>query len=97
MHRSVTGHRRVLVAAYHRYLAADRALAHATDAAVTWFPEPPGRGRMLIGDPGSRIRALYERRDRAMARLALVHRALREAERRSRSRSARRILLIAMR
>jgi hypothetical protein len=42
---------------------------------------------MLIGDPGSRVRHLYEHHDRALARLKLARQALEEAQSRFRSRS----------
>lgn len=80
MYGRLEARRRILFVAYRRYLTADRALQRARTNALSWFPEPPARGTMLIGDPDSRIRRLYESRDRALARLTLVRRALEEAK-----------------
>jgi hypothetical protein len=78
--------RRVLIVAYRRYLVADQALQAARASALSWFPEAPPRSTMPIGDPGSRIRRLYDRRDRALARLSLARQELEEAQRRMRQR-----------
>jgi hypothetical protein len=89
MQGHLQAHRRLLIVAYRRYLAADRALQIARSAAVSWFPVAPSRNTMPIGDPGSRIRRLYEHRDRALARLTLARQALEEAENRMRERRRR--------
>lgn len=72
--------RRILIVAYRRYLVADQSLQAARAAALSWFPEAPPRSNMLIGDPGSRIRRLLDRRDRALARLYLARRELEAAK-----------------
>jgi len=51
---------------------------------------------MFRGDPGSRIRRLYERRDRALARLSLARQALAEAQDRLRKRRSRPVYLIEL-
>jgi hypothetical protein len=97
MQRHLDAHRRLLIMAYQRYVVADRALQAARLNAVSWFPEAPARGTMLIGDPGSRIRRLYERRDRALAHLTLAQRVLDEAQDRGRQRPGRKLYLIGIR
>ena len=94
MDRRLEGYRRVLFVAYQRYLAADRALQIAQAGALRWFPNARTRGTALIGNPGSRIRLLYERRDRAIARLQLSREALERAEAQFRNRSRSKVLLI---
>ena len=89
--------RRILIAAYRRYLVADLALQSARGAALVWFPEVPARGIALIGDPGSRIRRLYERRERALARLSIARRALEETPHRAQQRRRGGICLIELR
>lgn len=64
--------RRILFQAYRRYLAADRTLQTAQSAALAWLPRGATRKTMLIGNPGSHMRALHARRDRALARLELA-------------------------
>jgi hypothetical protein len=75
--------RRFLLEAYRRYLRADRALQAALAAAVIWFPERAPRKTLPIGNPGSRMRRLHERRDRALARLMLARQELARAHRRA--------------
>lgn len=94
MESQLEAHRRVLVVAYRRYLAADRALETARSTALRWFPEAPARSTVLIGDPGSRIRRLHERRDRALAHLELARQALEEAQDRVRKPLRRTVYLI---
>lgn len=89
--------RRILIAAYRRYLAADRALQSARGAARVWCPETPVRGVALIGDPGSRVRRLYERRERALARLTIARSALDDARQASHTPAPLRIRLIDLR
>ena len=89
--------RRILIAAYRRYLVADRALQSARGSAQVWLRETPARGIALIGDPGSPIRRLYERRERALACLSVARRALDEARNRPLRRDGRTIFLIELR
>jgi hypothetical protein len=75
--------RRVLVKLYRRYVAADQGLACSKPAsAVAWLPEVPPEKLALIGNPGSRVRRLYERRDEAMERLHAARAKLEVARRR---------------
>jgi hypothetical protein len=65
-------YRRVLQIYYRRYLRAERALRIAQNEAASWLPTKQHRMVLLIGNPGSRMRELYERRNRAMEQLSLV-------------------------
>jgi hypothetical protein len=83
--------RRVLVKYYRRYAAADRAWVLETRSAVSWLPETPPEKLALIGNPGSRVRRLYERREEALERLHAARAKLESARRRQASRT---VLLI---
>ncbi len=52
---------------------------------------------MLMGDTGSRLRRLHERRDRALERLALLRQTLDQEKRKKRKSSQRSVLLLEMR
>jgi len=97
MHRQLQVQRRILFSAYQRYLTSDRALEIARSKALRWFPEAAARKTELIGNPGSRIRYLYERRNRAIARLNLARQALLEARNRGQDRGVDTIYLIGFR
>ncbi|HSF91805.1 MAG TPA: hypothetical protein VLA51_06330 [Paracoccaceae bacterium] len=71
-------YRRVLQLYYRRYLRAERALRMAQNEAASWLPARQHRMVLLIGNPGSRMRALYERRNRAMRQLSLIQQELDE-------------------
>ncbi len=81
---NITTRRRAIVVLYRRYLDAERALRRAQDDARAWFPRPPRRIIEIIGDPGSHMRRLHDRRDRALLQLTAAHRKLAEARSRSR-------------
>jgi hypothetical protein len=83
--------RRVLVKFYRRYVAADRAWVLETRSAAAWLPEAPPGKLALIGNPGSRVRRLYDRREEALERLLAARAKLETARRRQ---AARTILLI---
>jgi hypothetical protein len=85
--------RRALGVFYRRYLVADRAFRLAQHEALSWFPSGSRPSVPPIGDPGSPIRRLYERRDKALQQLVVARIKLHEARRRSARR--RRVLLIA--
>jgi hypothetical protein len=78
--------RRALLILYRRYLKAERAFLLAQDEAWAWFPRQHGRAIELIGNPGSRLRALYDQRQRAIVQLAAAHRKLQDARSRRRTR-----------
>ncbi len=61
--------RRVLRLTYERYLEADRAWALALSDMKRWFPSGARPYRAAMGDPGSRMRQLYDQRARALAGL----------------------------
>jgi hypothetical protein len=74
--------RRVLVKLYRRYIAADRAWVLETQSAVAWLPETPPEKLALIGNPGSRVRRLYDRRRDALERLHAARAKLEAARQR---------------
>lgn len=82
MHTELETRRRVLLVTYRRYIEAERALTVARREMQAWFP-PASRPRdTAIGQPGSRIRGIYDRRERAMLQLATAKAKLEEARRR---------------
>ena len=81
MHQYAEFDRRMVLQAYHRYLSADRSLQLAQAEALSYFPELGSRKTMLMGDPGSRLRQLVQRRDRALARLVFLRAALKANQR----------------
>ena len=74
--------RRVLVKLYRRYIAADRAFVVATRTAVGWLPEAPPEKLTVIGNPGSPVRRLYDRREEALERLLVAREKLAAARQR---------------
>ena len=50
-----------------------------------------------MGDTGSRVRQLHERRDRALARLRILWQTLDQEKKRKRKRSQRSVLLLEIR
>ena len=78
--------RRILVKFYRRYDIADRAWQAATQGAVSWLREAPPGKLALIGDPGSRVRRLYERREDARQRLYAAREKLEAARQRHEAR-----------
>lgn len=82
---------RVLVTSYRRYLVAEQAWSRAVEDAARWFPAAARASAGLIGNPGSRIRALYEEREEAIQRLAVARLKLEIA----RQRMARRKMVMA--
>jgi len=97
MHGYVGIHRRTVLQAYHRFLAADRSLQEARSATLAWISGPSSQKTMLMGNTGSRVRRLYERRDRALERLTLLRQALNQEKKRKRQIFRRNILLLEMR
>jgi hypothetical protein len=86
--------RRVLVKFYRRYVAADRAWVLETRSAAAWLPEAPLEKLALIGNPGSRVRRLYERREDALERLHAARAKLEAARGRAESRARGNIVLL---
>ena len=69
MHADLEVRRRVLLLTYQRYQQADRAWTLALQEMNRWFPAGSRPGAFAIGDPGSPIRRLYERRERALLQM----------------------------
>lgn len=82
MHTDLKARRRVLIMTYRRYLDADRAWTVAQGELKTWFPGISLSHRSQIGDPGSRVRRLYEQRNRAMLQFEAARRKLDEGRKR---------------
>ncbi len=76
-------HRRVLVVLYRKYLDADRAWRLAQTEALSWFPLDTRPAGSLMGNPGSHLRRLYERRDRALSQFMVVYGEIDQAPRRA--------------
>ncbi|MCU9838896.1 hypothetical protein OEZ49_14050 [Ruegeria sp. WL0004] len=93
MHPYLEIRRRMLDKAMRRYVRADIAWRQGLEQAALLIPGAIGRGYLMIGNPGSRVRRLYDERDRALQRLTAARAKLHEA--RGRVRVERRILLIA--
>ncbi|MEQ8293422.1 MAG: hypothetical protein RIA08_14550 [Roseovarius sp.] len=79
MHSDLQTRRRVLLVTYRRYLEAERALTLARQEMKAWFPAAARPGETAIGQPGSRIRRVYDRRERAILQLAAAKEKLRIA------------------
>lgn len=85
MHPDIRPRQRLLVRCWVRFVAADSAFRQAEQDAMGWFPRPQQKHIMHIGDPGSPVRRLYERRERAMLRLATARMKLETARQKTRS------------
>ncbi|MCV2874606.1 hypothetical protein OEZ71_20090 [Defluviimonas sp. WL0050] len=82
MHPDLGVQRRILIRSYRFYLDADRAWNDALEEARSWYPVGQRRTACIFGDPGSRVRRLYEARDRALQRLLVAREKLENARRR---------------
>ncbi|EAQ23921.1 hypothetical protein ROS217_15340 [Roseovarius sp. 217] len=67
---------------YRRYLEADRAWSMALEELKGWFPLTNRPGPSVIGNPGSPIRRLYERREQALLQMQVARRKLEVAKQR---------------
>lgn len=76
-------HRRALLSAYQRYMAADRACRLAQKEALSWFPTKNRPSVPPIGNQGSPLRRLHEHRDRALVRLQVLRLRLHETRQRA--------------
>lgn len=90
--------RRLLQVTYLRYVEADRALALALQNMRSRFPPSSLPHRGTIGEPGSQIRRLHERRDRAILQLQVARTKLEIAKARLDARRSRpmAVLLLSM-
>ncbi|SIT03268.1 hypothetical protein SAMN05421759_11122 [Roseivivax lentus] len=84
--------RRAVFIFYQRYQELDRAWQRAQRDALSWFPSGARPKGLLIGAPGSKLRRLYEQRDRARSQLEAAQRKFDEA----RHRHALRITVLAL-
>ena len=82
MHPDLELRRRVLTKTYRSYLAADRAWIDASREVQTWVPRQSRLTMSAIGNPGSRIRAIYDGRDRALRQLMVARLKLESAKQR---------------
>ena len=89
MHADLKSRRRVLVNASQSYVFADDAWHHGLREAATFIPDAVGRNTWTIGNPGSRIRKLYEARDHALQRLVVAQLKIQVAKKRIRDRQSR--------
>lgn len=80
--------RRMLTRCYRRFLAADLAWQRAAQEAAAWFPAASPSRHMALGNPGSRVRRLYEVRARAIAQLGVARDKLQTAQHRLARRTA---------
>ena len=83
MNTNTEAQRRALLIFYARYLVADRAWRLAQAEAMSWFPVQFRPAVPPIGDAGSRLRELHDRRDRALARLKAAHQKLASSRKRA--------------
>jgi len=90
--RDLNFRRLVLVVLYRKYLDADRAWRLAQSEALSWFPLDARPGGSLMGNPGSHLRRLYERRDRALSQFMVVYGEIEQARRRA----ARQVHILAL-
>jgi hypothetical protein len=82
MHAELTTRRRVLLLTYRRYLEADRAWEMALEEVNRWLPATHSHAIFSIGNPGSPVRQLYLRRERALHHLEVAHLKLETARQR---------------
>ncbi|MGR3635007.1 MAG: hypothetical protein ACU0BK_03680 [Shimia sp.] len=73
MHPDLKTCRRLFVQASQSYTAADFAWRKALSHARALVPGAVSRKVSTIGAPGSRMRRLYEARDKALHRLQVAH------------------------
>lgn len=92
MHRDLDQNRRLLAMAYQRYIEAELVWIRARGAARAWFPEDSRPYRWTMGSPQSRLRRIYERRQRAILQLAVARQKFRRAKARMENR--RRLILL---
>ena len=73
MQSELATRRRALRVTYLRYIEADCAWREALEEMRAWFPATLRPNRDAMGNPGSRIRRLYEERARALVLLEAAH------------------------
>ncbi|PUB16183.1 hypothetical protein [Yoonia sediminilitoris] len=94
MHADLVTRRRVLLLTYQRYMAADRAWKLAIRETQSWFPPARQSPASKMGNPGSPMRRLYDRRERAIQQLQTARLKLEVAKERLAKRHRQPVLLI---
>jgi len=92
MDRDIDQNRRLLAMTYRRYIEADLGWVRARRAARAWFPEESQPYRWTMGSPQSRLRQIYEQRERALVQLAAARQKFLRAKARMEKRP--RVILI---
>jgi len=80
MDRLLRVQRHVYVAAYEEYLRADRDWLVGLERVGALVPDAMGRGFWTLGNPGSKVRRSYQRRDRALQKLMAARSKLENAK-----------------
>lgn len=75
--------RRALIVFYRKYIEADDAWRLARKEALSWFPLDGRATVPLMGDSGSHLRRLYDRRDRTLSQFKAIYREIEQARRRA--------------
>ncbi len=81
--------RRVLVITYERYIEADREWTEAICEVQRWFPADGRPYVEAMGEPGSRMRHIYETRMRALRQFEAAREKFHTARRRLAARAIR--------
>jgi hypothetical protein len=82
MHPYLKSRRRLLVVASRTYMEAEDAWRSGLREASVFLADAAGRRHCMIGNPGSRIRRLYDERERAVERLTYAQMKLHVARER---------------
>ncbi len=88
MHADLKSRRRLLVNASQSYLVADGAWRQGLREARAFIPDAINHNVWKIGNLGSRIRKLYEARDRALQRLVAAQLKIQVAKKRIQNRQS---------
>ncbi|KHA53128.1 hypothetical protein [Sulfitobacter geojensis] len=89
MHTDLKSRRRLLVNASQSYVVADGAWQQGLREAGAFIPDAINHNVWKIGNPGSRIRKLYEARDHALQRLVVAQLKIQSAKKRIQDRQSR--------
>ena len=96
MHADLIVRRRAVMTVYERFMEADRAWNEASAQMKAWLPDHDRPQHRLIGNPGSRMRRLYERRQRAVDQLEVAVLKLNLARTRLAKRKQTRVTVVAL-
>ena len=89
MQPELTTRRRVLRLTFQRYIEADREWRQALVEMKRWFPRSAAPYGGAIGDPGSRVRRIYDARMRALLQFEAAYQKFETARRRLAQRATR--------